>query len=377
MTAPLPPKPPFPRGGTRKAKVGTVTLGFGVTETPPTDPKKLAGFIDGLAVTQPEAFQSMVSALQRVGIPIKKYTDVGPAISRFISNLNGSGDPRLQGTTLENFLAAAPSKSQFATTKTKKPVEQYYLTTPEDSAAEINDAFTKILGVNATPEEQNAYYKELYAAQKKAPMVTKSTDGIVTQTAGFSKEQKEALLNNFIAKRAAKAVGKFTTAGGVEVDTPEGEKFTGEFLKGINAIRKFSAAYGVPMGEVDVKKAAISALTSPGGLDAQAEKIKNIAKGIYPGLASYIDQGLTPEELLRPYIRQKSEVMGIPEAQITLNNKQGQELISKVVTKDGLLPIYDYDAVLRKDPDWRFTKGANDEAADWVNSIFKSFGIAG
>jgi len=369
------PKPNF--GGTRKAKVGTVTLGFGVTETPPTGSKQLAGFIDSLAVTQPEAFQSMVSALQRAGVPLKKYTDVGAAISRFIDNLNNSGNPLLQGITLENFLAAAPSKSQFATTKTKKPVEQYYLTTPEDSAAEINDAFTKILGVNATPEEQKAYYKELIKEQKKAPMVTKSADGIVTQTAGFSAEQKEALLNNFIAKRAIKAVGKFTTAGGVEVDTPEGENFTGEFLKGINTIRKFSAAYGIPMGEVDVKRAAITALTSPGGLDAQVEKIKNVSKGIYGGLAQYIDQGLTPEELLRPYIRQKAEVLEIPESQLSLNSKEGQEVISKVVTKDGLLPLYNYERELRQDPRWRFTKNANDEAANWVNSIFKSFGIAG
>jgi len=86
---------------------------------------------------------------------------------------------------------------------------------------------------------------------------------------------------------------------------------------------------------------------------------------------------LTPKELLQPYIAKKVQVLEIPENQITLNGTEVQQVISKVVTKDGLLPIYNYERELRADPRWRFTKNANDEAANWVSSIMKSFGIAG
>jgi hypothetical protein len=131
------------------------------------------------------------------------------------------------------------------------------------------------------------------------------------------------------------------------------------------------------MSDYEVKKAAIAAITSPGGLEAQAEQIKGIAKGIYSGLAPFIDQGLTPEKLLQPYIAKKAQILEIPEEQITLNSTEGQQIVSKVVTDKGLLPIYNYERELRADPRWRFTKNANDEAANWVNSIMRSFGVAG
>lgn len=369
---------PVPQFGATPStpKPATINIGYGVTGVP-TDPKKIPGYIDSLAKTNPEAFKAMAAALKRIGIPVRKFTDVGVAVSGFVAKLNQESNPALKGITLETFLASVPGKESFAVQKKKKPIQQYYLTTFDAAAAELNDELTKVLGVNATPEEQKAYYKELLAEQKKAPMVTKSADGLVTQTAGFSAAQKEALLNKFVAARAQKALGSVVKAGGSAVDVTKPEQFTGEFAKSINAIRAYSNAFGVPMSDYDVKKAAITSITSPGGLEAQAEKIKSVAKGIYSGLAQFIDQGLTPQELLRPYIAKKAQILEIPEESITLNSTEGQQVVSKVVTDKGLLPIYNYERELRQDPRWRFTKNANDEAATWVNTIMRSFGIAG
>lgn len=368
--------PKFGSSSTPKAP-STVNIGYGITDAP-KDPKKIPGYIDSLARTNPEAFNAMANALKRIGIPVRKFTDVGIAMSRFVANLKDDTNPALRGITLETFLASVPAKEAFATQKKgKKPVKQLYLTTEPNAAAEINDEFNKVLGVNATPEEQKAYYKQLIAEQKKAPMVTTTLDGIVTQTAGFSADQKEALLNKFVAARAKKALGKTVMVGGTSIEAVKPEQFTGEFIKNINAIRSYSNAFGVPMSDYDVKKAAITSITSPGGLDAQAEKIKGVAKGIYSSMAQFIDQGLTPQELLRPYIAKKAQILEIPEESITLNSSEGQQVISKVVTDKGLLPIYNYERELRQDPRWRFTKNANDEAANMVNSLLRTFGIAG
>lgn len=354
----------------------TINIGYGVTGVP-TDVKKIPGYIDSLASTNPEAFKAMAASIKRLGISVRKFTDVGVAIAGFVTKLKQDTNPALRGITLETFLASAPAKEAFATQKKKKPTAQYFLTTEPNAAAEINDEFSKVLGISATPEEQKAYYKELIAEQKKAPMVTSTIDGVVTQTAGFSAAQKEALLNKFVAARAAKSLGTAEMVGGTRVDVAAPEQFTGEFIKNINAIRAYSNAFGVPMSDYEVKRAAVNAITSPGGIDAQAEQIKGVAKGIYAGLADFIDKGLTPEKLLQPYIAKKAQILEIPEESITLNSTEGQEVVSKVVTDKGLLPIYNYERELRQDPRWRFTKNANEEAANWVSTIMRSFGIAG
>lgn len=376
MSTPTPEAPTIDLG-TTTTPGSTIDIGYGVTGVP-TDAKQIASYINGLAKTNPTAFKAMTNALKRIGIPLKKFTDVGIAMSGFIKNLQNDPNPALKGITVETFLASVPGKEAFAVQKkSKKPTKQYYLTTPENAAAEINDEFSKTLGINATPEEQKAYYKELIAEQKKAPMVTRTVDGIVTQSAGFSAAQKEALLTKFVAARAQKALGSAVMAGGSAVNTIPPEQFTGEFIKNLNALRAYSNAYGVPMNDYEIKKAAIASITSPGGIEGQAEQIKGIAKGIYAGLAQFIDQGLTPEKLLQPYIAKKAQILEIPEDSITLNSTEGQQVVSKVVTDKGLLPIYNYERELRQDPRWRFTKNANDEAATWVNSIMRSFGIAG
>jgi hypothetical protein len=49
-----------------------------------------------------------------------------------------------------------------------------------------------------------------------------------------------------------------------------------------------------------LKSYALSSITSKGGLDNEITKIKNIAKGLYSSLGSYIDQGLSVRDLLQP-----------------------------------------------------------------------------
>lgn len=356
---------------------GPVKLGFGLSGNTGTDFKTVEAYINGLAKADPTTFANIIKALQNVGLAkdIKNYAQVGTVVARVYENMLNDPNPALRQVTLEQFLNSVSKNFQFGK-PVRPPSKQYYLTTPDNAAAEINDQFTKVLGVTATPQEQKAYYKELLKAQKKAPMVTSSADGQVVQTAGFSSAEKEALLNKFVAQRAQQVFGKSVALGGTTVEVTKPEQFTGEYLKSIDAIKAYSSAYGVPMSEYEIKKAAITALTTPGGIDAQTEQIKNVAKGIYSGLSQFIDQGITTQKLLSPYISMKAKLLEIPEEQITLNSTEGQQVISKVVSDKGLLPIYNYERELRQDPRWRFTKNANEEAANWVSSIMKSFGIA-
>jgi len=67
----------------------------------------------------------------------------------------------------------------------------------------------------------------------------------------------------------------------------------------------------------------------------------------------------------------------IPADSIQVDNDEGQEIMSKIMTDGKLMPLYDYEKSLRADPRWRFTKNANEMASGLVLKVFRDFGIAG
>ena len=390
-TAQLPPPPNFSDG---KETRGSVTLGFGLDKMLGRNADQISAYINGLATSDKNAFASIAKAVKATGITINDFTDVGTAVGRLVANMYKDTESPLLTTSVEEFLNSVNANFQFGKIVTPKgPTEQFYFTSPEAAGAELDAEFTKVLGVNATDAEKAAFYKKIKKAQENKPSVTTSVDGKVVQTQGFSAAEKDALINEFVAVRAKGAIGTTQEAAPATVDASgqisygkvktkydplAGEKFGGEYSAALDSLRDSSSKYGVQLTDEQIKQAAITAISNPGGVVAEQNKIKAIASRLYPALTdSIVKDGLTVQDILQPYINRKAQVLEIPANQISLNNAEGQQLASKVITEQGLLPIYNYEKELRADPRWRFTKNANDEAATWLNTILKDFGIAG
>ena len=396
MSNPMPEKPlglPSFDLGPSTAK-GDISLGFGIEGTLPLSAEGISGYINGLAQTNPAKFANILKAVEATGIKVNDFTDVGTAIGRLVTNMKTDENSPIKSMTVETFLNSVNKSFKFGkVVQPKVPTEQYYFTSPEAAGAELNAEFTKVLGVNATDAEKAAFYKKIKKAQASKPSVTTSVDGKVVQTQGFSAAEKDALINEFVAVRAKGAIGTTQEAQAATIgpdgqvsygktktkyDPLAGEKFGGEYSAALDSLRDSSSKYGVQLTDEQIKQAAITAISNPGGVVAEQNKIKAIASRLYPALTdSIIKDGLTVQDILQPYINRKAQVLEIPANQISLNNAEGQQLASKVITEQGLLPIYNYEKELRADPRWRFTKNANDEAATWVNTILKDFGIAG
>ena len=396
MSNPMPEKPlglPSFDLGPSTAK-GDISLGFGIEGTLPLSAEGISGYINGLAQTNPAKFANILKAVEATGIKVNDFTDVGTAIGRLVTNMKTDENSPIKSMTVETFLNSVNKSFKFGkVVQPKVPTEQYYFTSPEAAGAELDAEFTKVLGVNATDAEKAAFYKKIKKAQSSKPSVTTSVDGKVVQTQGFSAGEKDALINEFVAVRAKGAIGTTQEAQAATIgpdgqvsygktktkyDPLAGEKFGGEYSAALDSLRDSSSKYGVQLTDEQIKQAAITAISNPGGVVAEQNKIKAIASRLYPALTdSIIKDGLTVQDILQPYINRKAQVLEIPANQISLNNAEGQQLASKVITEQGLLPIYNYEKELRADPRWRFTKNANDEAATWVNTILKDFGIAG
>jgi len=362
QTGTIQPKPTFAFGGVggSSAPIG-LDLGFGLDQR--LSAFQMGAYITALAGSNPTKFKliknSINTALNR---NITDPSAVGAAVQRLAENIQLSPDPLQKTISIEEYLNRAAA----SVSSTAQPTAQVFETTKAQAKAELDAEFMKLYGTAATDQDVNDYYNELVLAQRNNPLKTIRKDGKVTQVGGLGADAKQAILNKAIVKRANIATSSESVA-----------KLGGDYGVSVDSLRKTASDYGVILTDDQLKSYALSSITSKGGLDNEITKIKNIAKGLYSSLGNYIDQGLSVKELLQPYMNKKAELLEIPANQISLTNNEGQQLLKNVVGKDQLLPLYDYEASLRQDPRWRFTKNANETASNYVLQVLKDFGIAG
>jgi hypothetical protein len=355
-------KPTFAFGGSSgsSAPIG-LDLGFGLDQR--LSAFQMGAYITGLAGSNPKKYQQIKNSINSaLNTKYNNPATIGAAVQRLAENIQLSPDPLQKTISIEEYL----NRARASVASTTQPTAQVFETTKAQAKAELDAEFAKLYGTTASDQDVNEYYKELVSAQRTNPLKTIRKDGKVTQVGGLGADAKQAILNKAIVKKSNVATSKDSVA-----------KLGGDFGVSVDSLRKTAGDYGVILTDDQLKSYALSSITSKGGLDNEITKIKNIAKGLYSSLGSYIDQGLSVRDLLQPYMNKKAELLEIPVNQITLNNNEGQQLLKNVVGKDQLLPLYDYEASLRQDPRWRFTKNANETASSYVLQVLKDFGIAG
>lgn len=356
------PKPSFGMGGSggSTSPIG-LDLGFGLDQR--LSAFQMGAYITGLAGSNPKKFQQIKNSINSaLNTKYNNPATIGAAVQRLAENIQLSPDPLQKTISIEEYL----NRAKASVVSSTQPTAQVFETTKAQAKAELDAEFAKLYGTTASAQDVSDYYNELVAAQRNNPLKTIRKDGKITQVGGLGADAKQAILNKAIVKKSNIATSKDSVA-----------KLGGDFGVSVDSLRKTAADYGVILNDDQLKSYALSSITSKGGLDNEVTKIKNIAKGLYSSLGSYIDQGLSVRDLLQPYMNKKAELLEIPVNQISLNNNEGQQLLKNVVGKDQLLPLYDYEASLRQDPRWRFTKNANETASSYVLQVLKDFGIAG
>jgi hypothetical protein len=344
--------------------ISGIKLGFGIiTDGNPTQlvPAQIGSYVTSLASTNPAAYKKIRAATEAA--TKRKFNDpttLGTWLEGLATDLYVSADPNARKISLEQYLSSA-ARIVPAGTATK-PSATTYLSTREQTDAEINAEYRKMFGIAAPDDVRQEYFDKLTSAQKSSPQITKrDASGAIVQSGGLGQDVKDRIVNNMIAKGAGL--------------TRQGE--TGDFDVAVSQIKDAASDYGVALTEDQVRKYAISAFRTGAGVDAEREKIKAISKGLYAPLAQFIDQGVTVKDLMQPYLNKKAQVLEIPDEFISLNNTEGQEVMSKVIVDGKLTPIFDYEKSLRADPRWRFTKNANEMASGFVLRVLRDFGIAG
>jgi len=205
--------------------------------------------------------------------------------------------------------------------------------TPAEAAQIITSAFRDYLGVLPGVKEVTAFTKALVNLEKNL-----------------------ALALDFVGKALEKQQG-IPNAGPA-------------LNAGLTAIRKFANDYGVVIPDVDVRGYAMQYLKD-GKLDFITEKLKNISKATYTGLAQYIDQGVTPREIASQYMAKKAQILEVPVESLNVFDKD----IARAISGQTLETLGDFENRMRQNPLWQFTKNAKEMAANFTNNILSRFGM--
>jgi hypothetical protein len=111
--------------------------------------------------------------------------------------------------------------------------------------------------------------------------------------------------------------------------------------------------------------------------NALDQELKDMAKGLYPGLSKQIDQGYDVLTAIDPYKRVLQNELELPE--IDFNDPLMQRVVNSMSPEGEWQPLnlYDVRMMARKDERFDYTSTAIKEKTDIASRILKDFGFLG
>jgi hypothetical protein len=244
------------------------------------------------------------------------------------------------------------------------------LTTAGDAYNEINDYMIDAVGRPATQQEKEEYYKDINTREKNSAVETVSTrdaTGKITKSTVKGKAftaQERLNSQNAIVIKALKG----TDAGEI-LASAKGSQVAIQ----IAALQKAGAEYGQPLTAGEALKYVIAGGTEVDAIAKQTERMRLNALTMYSNLKDHITNGGNVKDIADQYALIKSRKLGIPITD-AFNDKD----VQMALTRDGgLMSTAEFNRQMQANPLWRQTDEARNTAADFANTILKSFGFMG
>jgi hypothetical protein len=112
--------------------------------------------------------------------------------------------------------------------------------------------------------------------------------------------------------------------------------------------------------------------------DEFTDYVKEQAKSLHPGLASAIDRGVTVKAYVDPYAQVAAQTLDVsPDSIDFVHDPKYQKALFQKDPKTGentAMSLADWGTYLRTLPDYAKTRGANQMAAQFGNSLLQTFG---
>jgi len=99
--------------------------------------------------------------------------------------------------------------------------------------------------------------------------------------------------------------------------------------------------------------------------------------GAYPAWSDRIEAGQDIYDIAQPYRRRVANLLEVDESQVTLNDQLLQRGLQNVGSdgKPRVMPLYEFEQEIRKDPRWEFTDNAYDVYSRVGENLLRTFGF--
>lgn len=264
------------------------------------------------------------------------------------------------------------------------------LTTQLDAFNEFNRTVQLYVGdttlVNGLEELRNKYWEDLHKEEMRRrssswsvfdPITNKETGG------GTSYQQLDETSKLEMRLKLITLGNKPLKATGISLTNQDDLQVAGGLIGDTyTKLSEHAYEYGLQISHdamlKKVKESLLPGGTSTGsdttdGLKQQKDTLVQLAKAKYKGLEKYIDSGLSVNDLASDFRKTKDEEMEFANGKTDIFDQDVQDAISG----DSMLSKYDYLMNIRKNPDWRFTKKANEASAGFIDAILKTWGKVG
>lgn len=239
-----------------------------------------------------------------------------------------------------------------------------------DANKEINSFMLDSIGREATPEEKEAFFQALNKRELTATATTKQvrdSTGKLTDTATtgslVTPDERTAMAVNVLQG----ALGS-TTAEAIQ-SSAKGSKIAVD----ISTLQANSAAYGHSLTAGEAMKMVMDGFGQKDYVAKQVERMRLNSMTMYGNLKQHIADGGTVKDITDQYAKLKAAKLGIA----IPDSLADKDVMAAITQNGGLMSTADFTRQMQANPLWRQTEEAHNTAADFANTILKSFGFMG
>ncbi len=259
------------------------------------------------------------------------------------------------------------------------------LTTKADALAEFRRTVQQYVGdfdlVNNYDALAEAYWDKLHKEELARMSQSFSTTDPITGnriTKGtsynqLSEQDRLEMRLNFITNGATGKKGKIISTGIREADPLELQDAGGTIGDNYTKLKSYAYDYGVRLSDEQIKQKAAEALLPGGSIDEQKRSIQMASRAIYKGLDSYIQGGLKVSDIADQYRKLKTSELELADGAVDIFDAD----VQSALTAEKLMDPMTYTGLLRQNPNWKYTRKANESAAGLVDTILKTWGVVG
>jgi hypothetical protein len=247
------------------------------------------------------------------------------------------------------------------------PVSRVTQLGDEDIRRMANDESMNLIGRDVTDAEFKKIMTAVRRAEARNPDVTSGKGANRTTVSGLSAETRAEIIRE-------------KTAGFISRDVALAEEATiyGEASKTMNDLRSWAQANGVTLTDNSIRQYTQQVIKGDRTADdIKADLRRTYVAGSYPAWSERINAGEDIADIAAPYRQTMANLLEVQDQDITLTDNTLRSALQGVGAdgKPAVVPIYEFEKQVRKDPRWQYTNNAQSDYSRAAYDVLNMFGL--